>query len=115
MLSSNLKPVEYKIVSPKFIREANGAEYSVNMLFGNSISLNLECDVAKTYSFSATFPTSIADDNYYFTFEGNSVIYKYCLYETPDELRTKFSVKLVIDGSEVKTIQFPERRKLSAF
>lgn len=115
LLSSNLKPVEYKIVSPKFIREANGAEYSVNMLFGNSISLNLECDVAKTYSFSATFPTSIADDNYYFTFEGNSVIYKYCLYETPDELRTKFSVKLVIDGSEVKTIQFPERRKLSAF
>jgi len=115
LLSSNPKPVEYKIASPKFIKEANGAEYSVNMLIMDPITISLECDIAKTYFFSTTLPTSINSENYYFSFKGNSTSYKYCLYETPDELRTKYNVKYVVDGSEVETKQIPEGRKLSSF
>ena len=115
LLSTDPKPVEYKIASPKFIRESNNAEYSVNMLIMDPITINLECDIAKTYSFSTTLPTSIEAENYYFSFKGNSTNYKYCLYETPDELRTKFNVKFIVDGAEVETKQIPEGRKLAAY
>ena len=115
LLSSNPKPVEYKIASPKFIKETNGAEYSVNMFIMNPITISLECDIAETYSFSTTLPTSIKSDNYYFSFKGNNISYKYCLYETPDEFRTKYNVKYVIDGNEVETKQIPEGRNLSSF
>ncbi len=115
LLSSNPKPVTYKIASPKFIREANGAEYSVNMFIMDPITLSLECDIAKKCSFSTKLPTSINSENYYFSFKGNGISYKYCLYETPDEFRTKYNVKYVIDGSEVETKQISEGRKLSSF
>lgn len=115
LLSANPKPVEYKISSPKFIRESNDAEYSVNNWIIDLATLSLECDIAKTYSFSTTLPTSIASENYYFVFKGNNTTFRYCLYETPDELREKFSVEYVVDGNKVETKQIPEGRKLTSY
>ena len=115
LLSSNPKPVEYKIATPKFIRESNSAEYSVNMLIMDPITLSLECDIAKTYSFSTTLPTSIASENYYFTFKGNDVTYKYCLYETPDELRADRKVEYYISNKLVNTVTVKHKRKLTSY
>lgn len=115
LLSSNPKPVEYKISSPKVVRESNKAEYSASSIIVDYTTISLECDIAKTCSFSATLPSSINSEKYYFSFKGNGVTYKYCLYESPDELRTKYNVKYVIDGSEVGTKQIPEGKKLSSY
>ena len=115
LLSSNPKQVEYKIYSPKFVRESNDAEYSVDSFYFNPKTVTLECDIAKTLSFSTTLPTSITEENYYFTFKDNTTTYKFCLYETPDELRAKYNVKFVVDGNEEYTKEIAERKKLSNY
>lgn len=115
LLNSNPKPLEFNISSPKFIRESNGAEYSVSGFITNPITMKLECDIEKTYSFSTTLPTGIGDDKYYFSFRGNSVNYKFCLYDKPDELRKKYTVKYVVDGAQVDAQQVTEGKKLGDY
>lgn len=114
LLSSNTKPTEFKISSPRFVREKNKAEYTDRFFLNPSI-IRLECDIEKSCSFSTVLPTSFESDNYYFEFNGNGVNYKYCLYPVPDELRSTITVSYIIDGKKVESKKMPEGKKISSY
>lgn len=102
LINKNAKVSEYQIKTTKFIRESNSAEYSVSSLYIEPITLKLECDLKQTVHFTGTLPTTLEEDNYYFTFIGNGKTYRYYLYDAPIEKRKSVTINYYVDGKQQK-------------
>ena len=115
MVSSKIEKTKYKIASPQVVRESNGAKYDVSGLWFDPTTIELECDIKKTTSFSFTIPTPLSEEKYYFEFKGNDEQIRYHLYEKPDELREKITVHCNFGNGDNGTLVVPKGRKLSSY
>ena len=81
LVSSNLKPVKFKVSDGKVTREANGAEYLADFQIANS-EITLQCDMPSSFYVVTALPTNVLTEKYHFTFVGNSTPYRFNLYNS---------------------------------
>ena len=90
LLNKNPKPYTFKYSNAKIVRERDKAEYDADPYskyaeISSILSQNptvLECDVKQSIYFSATIPTKLEDENYYFVLNYESKRLKYYLYDS---------------------------------
>ena len=91
--------VECKVSDVYLLRETTGSFFKVNY----HSNFTLEGPDYSFYSFTATIPSSIENDNYKLFFKFNDIDVNCYLYEKPDSLRDNRTVKYYISNNLVKT------------
>lgn len=99
----------YNVKNVEIIKESTGAVYTVDC---SKDVLQIEAEMSGGFTISKSLPSSIYNDKYKLCFDINKYRITYFLYETPDELRTDFTVEYYVNNEKVFSDTVKEKRSI---
>ena len=106
------KKSKYTFKDLTILDETKGGKYKVT---SETDPLDLEPSMSGSFTFSSKIPLSITEHKYKLSFNMNGYQIDYGLYDTPDELRTDWTLKYYASGKLVNTVKVRDGRGASRY
>lgn len=106
------KAAEYLFKDPTLQDETQGGKYKVTT---KNEKETVDPGMTVYVLFSSTIPLSITEHKYKLSFDMNGYRIDYGLYDTPDELRTDWTLKYYASGKLVNTVKVRDGRGASRY